>query len=808
MAERFNRRNKKNTNKNNGKGNGKNKGLTLHKPKKSTVLKILIVFATLLVIAAIIGVIVVIYLSSTLPKWDETAFDQSMTSNIYDKNDQVVSMKYQTYNRIPVSFNEISPTFLEAIIATEDKNFYKHGGFSITGIIRSAITNIFTSGRPGGASTITQQLARGVLLANEDTSTVDYTRKIREILLAMQIEDRLTKEEILVHYVNSIPYGQGAYGVEAASITYFNKSASDLTLPEAALLAGLPQAPSTYNPFENVEKATERRNHVLNRLADEGYITTEEAEAAKAEPITLNPGVPQTITENSSLANYQYFIDYVTMEADKIISEKNLESIYSGGYKIYTTLDTDVQSAIETVYNNPGNFPGGMNGVNPESAMTIVDPQTGAIRGLVGGRTYSVEMGFNRAVSAQRQPGSTFKPIVVYGPAFEKGIISPSTIVKDTPDPPLTDASGNNYPLVNYTPNYSGNMSIRTAIKNSVNTVAVRILNEISPKTGYEFAKRLGITTLTEGDSQNLALALGGTEYGVTTLEMATAFGVFANNGTLVESHSIRKIEDNYGNVIYESKPTSTQVISPEVAYMVTSVLLDVVNSGTGRAAALNSRQVAGKTGTTDLVVNGVEYPEGNGDLWFVGYTPQLSGAVWIGYDNNSTDAYLQKNLYGSSIAADIWSSVMSLATAKTAPASFVRPNGIVDLQVDPNTGLPTATITGLVDIFINGLLPTKPSSTLNLISNGNATVNGTQVVLTWSLSGSGEVSVFRVVNGVETEIGKTNTNTFTDNNAEGASSYKIKSADGEITITLSTPIPVAPEPEPTTEVPNQEPEE
>ena len=785
MTKNNSRRNNTSNNKKGDKG-----PLTLHtirKPKKNTVLKLLIGVTFISILFLAIGTIFLTYVSKNLPSWDETAFDQSMTSKIFDKDDNVVSMKYQNFNRIPVAYNQISSDFLTAIIATEDKDFYKHNGFSVTGIIRSIITNIFRSGRPLGASTITQQLARGVLLSNEDTTSISYVRKIKEILLAMQIEDRLTKEEILTNYVNSISYGHGAYSIEAATITYFNKSAKDLTLVEAALLAGLPQAPSYYNPIENSELAKERRNQVLDRLVAVKHISKEEAAKLKEEPINLNLGVPnQTVNESKNLANYQYFIDYVTIEAEKIISSKNLEVLYHGGYKVFTTLDTDIQSAIETIYNDFGNFPAGENGVEPESAMAIIDPKTGAIRGLVGGRTYSVEMGFNRAVSAKRQPGSTFKPLSVYGPAFEKGLISPSIVVKDTPDPALPDGKGGNYKLVNYSEGYSGNMSVRTAVKNSVNTVAVRILYEITPKYGYEFAKRLGITSLTEGDQNNLALALGGLEVGVSPLEMARAFGVFANEGNLVESNCIRRIEDNYGNVIYESKPTSTQVISPEVACMVTSVLLDVVNSGAGKTAALRNRQVAGKTGTTDLVINGTEIPEGNGDLWFVGYTPQLSGAVWIGYDNNSADAFLKKNKYGSSMAANIWSSVMSLATARMAAETFKRPSGIIDLQYEANTGLPTAANTGLIDIFINGLLPSKPSSTLSLPNGGKATRTGNTVVLTWENNNNIEVTVFRIDGSSnETEIGKTNSNSFTDHESQDAKAYKIKSADGEITINL-----------------------
>lgn len=765
----------------------KNIGIKFKKPHRSTLLKAVIGFLIFSILVAASSIIYLTYLSKTLPSWDESAFDQTTTSKIYDMNDSVVSMKYKNQNRTTITYSQISPDFITAILATEDADFYDHNGFSLKGIIRSTLTNIFTNGRPHGASTITQQLARGVLLINEDTRSISYVRKLREILLAMQIEDRLTKEEILINYVNTISFGHGAYGVEAAAVTYFNKSAKDLTLVEAALIAGLPQAPSNYDPFKAPEKALTRRNIVIDRLVAVDYITKAEAEELKKIPITLVEGVPnQAVNEEKDLANFQYYIDYVTSIADNIITEKNLESIYNGGYRIYTTLDTNIQSAMETVYNDDSLFPQGMNGVNPESAMTIIDPSTGAIRGLVGGRSYTVEMGFNRAISAKRSPGSTFKPIVSYGPAFEKGILSPSMIVKDTPEPKLLDGTGNIYDFKNYSGNFVGNVNVRTAIKNSINTVAVRVLNDITPKYGFEFAKRLGITNLSEKEKDNLAMALGGLQNGVTTLEMARAFGVFGNQGILVESNSIRRIEDSYGNIIYESKPSSNQAISPEVAFMVNSVLLDVVNSGTGTNAKIYKRQVAGKTGTTDLVVNGTNIKEGNGDLWFVGYTPQLSGAVWIGYDKNSSTSYLQKSKYGSAKAAYIWHKVMAIALQGQPYLNFTQPSGIIDMAFDPMTGLPTTNNTGNSDIFIKGFLPSKPSNTLSVPSEGKAVKSGNTFKLTWKGDPNLDYVIYRIdAQDQSVEIITVKGNTYTDAEPGDVKGYRIKSLDGEIAITL-----------------------
>ncbi|AMP21019.1 hypothetical protein AZF37_07470 [endosymbiont 'TC1' of Trimyema compressum] len=691
---------------------------------KNITLRILITLLVLTILAVTAGTVYLAYLSKTLPEWNEAVFDKSITSQILDKNEQVISKKFAQENKTPVTYNQISPMFVKSVIATEDNEFYEHNGFSIKGILRSAVSNIFSGSKGQGGSTLTQQLARGVFLSSDEALSKDYSRKIKEILLAMQIEERLTKEEIFTHYANTAYFGHGAYGIEAASTTYFNKHANELTDAEATLLAGLPQSPSFYDPYVNMNEALKRRAMVVKRLVETNRITEAEGEAIKNTEVALTDGTDYS-SDDATTKNNKYFTDYITIQADRILSEKKLESLYKGGYTIYTTMDTNVQQSIENVYQNSSYFPSGMNGVKPESAMVVVDHTTGEIRGLVGGRTYELEQGFNRAIDAKRQPGSTFKPISVYGPAFEAGIVAPSSVYNDSPEPPVYDGQGRPYELVNYEGTYSGKVSIRNAIARSTNTIAVRVLNDIGTKTGFDFVKRLGITSLEDSEKDNLSLALGGLKQGVSPLEMAKAYSTFANKGKLIENTSIRKIVDSYGKVVYEAKPKSQQVISQEVAYMVTNTLEDVVDHGSGTSAALANRDAAGKTGSTDMVdSSGKVIHNGNKDLWFVGYTPELTAAVWIGYDQSDENHYLSRS-YSSNMCANIWSSVMSQSLANTPNSTFEKPKNIIEENIDRTNGLPTNTNTGYTDIFIKGLEPKKASSSLvdSTAGKGSATM-------------------------------------------------------------------------------------
>ena len=753
---------------------------------KNITLKVFITLLILIILIITIGTIYLAYLSKTLPEWNETIFNKSITSKILDKDEQIINEKFGQKNKTPITYNQISPMFVKSVIVTEDNEFYEHNGFSIKGILRSAISNIFSGSKEQGGSTLTQQLARGVFLSNNEALSKDYLRKIKEILLAMQIEEKLTKEEIFTHYANTTYFGHGAYGIESAAITYFNKHANELTDAEATLLAGLPQSPSFYDPYINMNEALKRRDIVIKRLVKTNKITEAEGEAIKNTKVVLTDKANYSLEDTKTKKN-KYFTDYVTIQAERILSEKKLENLYKGGYTIYTTMDANIQQSIEDVYKNNSYFPKEMNGVKPESAMIVIDHTTGEIRGLVGGRTYEVEQGFNRAIDAKRQPGSTFKPISVYGPAFEAGIVSPSSIYNDSPEPPIYDGQGRSYELINYEGTYSGKMSIRKAIAYSTNTIAVRVLNDIGAKTGFEFAKRLGITSLENSEKDNLSLALGGLQQGVSPLEIARAYSAFANKGNLIENTSIRKIIDSYGNVVYEAKPKNQQVISQEVAYMITNTLEDVVNYGSGKSAALTNRDAAGKTGSTDMIdSSGKVIQDGNKDLWFVGYTPELTAAIWIGYDQSDENHYLCKN-FSSNLCANIWRNVISQSLANTPSSTFEKPKNIIKKNINKTTGLPTNTNTGYTDIFIKGLEPKKisPSLFTSNINKGSAIMKNGEIILEWK--GPETIyTIYRKTNtGRKEQLGETNSTNFIDSSVPKSRpiEYIVSSPECELTI-------------------------
>ena len=734
-----------------------------------------IFFLILLTIFMIILTLYIIYLSKILPKWDMNSFNINNFSTIYDENNNEITNNFSNENKILISYDKIPKMYIDSIVATEDSDFYSHKGFSIKGVIRSIIINIFSRSKSQGGSTITQQLARGVLLSQKEAINKSYTRKIKEILLAMQIEDKLTKEEILEHYINMVYFGHNAYGLEAASLTYFNKNSTELTDSEITLLAGLPQSPSYYDPYINLEAALKRKSTVIDRMVKTKKITKEYGDLLKNTPIILQNGYEEQ--KNNSNNKYNYFVDAVIIEAEKILKEKNLENLYKGGYKIYTTMNPIIQSNIETVYNNNENFPEEMNGEKPESAMIVINHTNGEIKGLIGGREYKTIKCLNRALKSKRQPGSTFKLISVYAPGFEKGIISPSTILDDSPYPMIKDYEGKNYPLINYDNLYHGKMSVRTAIKKSINTIPIKILNEISPTYGYEFAKRIGIENIKAKEKHNLSQALGGLEEGITPLELARAYGTFANKGKLNYNTLIRKIINSYGETIYEYIPKNQPVISEEVAYLVTDCLKSIIDSGFCPEAYINGLDVAGKTGTTDMITSdNINITEGNKDIWFVGYTPTLTGSVWIGFDKSDQDHYLNRN-YSSNMCANIWRQVISSSINNYENLKFEKPDGIEELFIDENTGLPSNINTGSSDIFIKNL--TNKNINLNLESfiknilslknifyknNYAKLIDNEKIYLSWKKTKNNQYTIEREVDGEKIKIGESNTNYFTDN--------------------------------------------
>ncbi|WP_264736761.1 transglycosylase domain-containing protein [Cytobacillus firmus] len=570
---------------------------------------------------------------------------------IYDADEEVAS-KISANKNEGISIDQIPDHMKNAVIAIEDHRFYEHGGIDLKGIGRAFFTNLKAGGIVEGGSTLTQQLTKNALLSAEKT----YKRKLEEFFLALEIEKEYSKDEILQMYLNQVYFGEGAWGIKRAAMKYYAKDVEDLSISEAALLAGLVKAPSAINPYQNEEKAIERRNLVLDRMKEHSFISEEEWEKAKNEKLVFEDGGGDPLK-----GKYPYYVDVVLEEA---INKYNipLDDLLSNGYQIYTELDQDMQGNVEETYKNDQLFPKGTGDQPVQSGAILLDPHNGGIRALAGGRGEHTLLGHNRAVHKVGQPGSTMKPIVPYTAALESGW----EITDELKDERMT--FGEDYEPNNYNGQFRGNVPMYEAVKDSLNVPAVWLLDEIGVQKGVDAAKRFGIPE--DAINQNLALALGGTNEGVSPLTMAQAYAVFANGGERPEAHSITKIVDKDGETVAEWKGENTRVISKDVADKVTTMLLGVVQHGTGKAAQIPGREVAGKTGSTQMTIEGID---GVKDQWFVGYTPQLVGAVWVGHDKTDAKNYLTTS--SSEGTAPIFREIMSEALENQEAESFNVPH-------------------------------------------------------------------------------------------------------------------------------------
>ena len=542
----------------------------------------------------------------------------SQPTVIYDKDGEVAS-NVATNRTKGITISEVPKYVPNAVVAIEDERFYEHGGFDIKGIARALFGNIFAGRVTAGGSTLTQQLAKNALLSPERT----YKRKAEELFLAVKIEKVYTKDEILQMYLNQVYFGGGAWGISNASKKYFNKDINDVTISEAAMMAGLLHSPNYLNPYNNYDLAMKRRNVVLAKMKEQGMITAAQYTTAKNEKIKLHDGGGSTIERK-----YPYYVDAVLNEA---ISKYGLtqDEILTRGYRIYTEMDQNLQAGLENVYSKNYLFPSGMGGKLVQSGSVLMDPASAGVRALVGGRGEHVFRGFNRATQLQAQPGSSIKPLAVYTPALENGY-QYSSELEDKP------INFGNYKPENFSKTFSGEVPMYKALEESLNVPAVWLLNKIGLNKGLDSLKRFGIPV--EKEDENLAVALGGMSKGVSPLQMANAFSVFANEGKREDSHLITKIVGPTGNVIAERQEKTTNVTTKKVADDMTSMLLNVVETGTGRKAHIQGVQIAGKTGSTQLPFNGVN---GTKDQWMVGYTPNLVGAIWLGYDQTDRQHYL-----------------------------------------------------------------------------------------------------------------------------------------------------------------------
>ena len=569
----------------------------------------------------------------------------SQSTEILDKDGDVAS-RISANEMDHVSIKEVPKNMQNAIVAIEDHRFYQHHGFDIIGMTSALFKNISAGGVRAGGSTITQQLTKNALLTSQRT----YKRKIEELFLAVEIEKHYTKSEILEMYLNQVYFGSGAWGIQNASRRYFGTDVQNIDLSEAATLAGLVNAPTALNPYLHMSAAIQRRNVVLGAMKQYGMISNSQYQSAVAEKLVLKDK-----GEDPLKGKYPYYVDAVINEA---ITKYGLtqDEILTRGYKIYTEMDQNIQSALEGVYRNDSLFPQGMGGQMVQSGAVLLDPHTGGVRGLVGGRGEKVFLGFNRATQLQRQPGSTMKPLAVYTPALEQGY-TPESMLKDT------KMSFGSYKPENYDNQYLGEVPMYKALEDSINIPAVWTLNQIGIDKGMDAVKRFGLP-LTKGDRQ-LGLALGGIQNGVSPFQMAQAFSTFPNNGVEEKGHLITKIIGPTGNVIAQNQQQESKVTSKKVTDQMTSMMLNVVESGTGKGIHVPGYSIAGKSGSTqvDFSRNGTK------DQWFVGYTPNLVGAVWLGYDHTDQQHYLAG--LSEQGVVPIFQAVMQNTLHYTKPGNF-----------------------------------------------------------------------------------------------------------------------------------------
>jgi len=580
----------------------------------------------------------------------------SITSRVYSGNNKLLA-EFFIENRTTVSLDNIPEALIKALIATEDARFYSHHGIDFRGIARAFYRNVRAKKVLEGGSSLTQQLAKVLFLTPERS----YTRKLKEMALALRIEQRYTKPEILSFYLNQIYFGSGAYGAEAAARIYFNKQARDLNLAECALLAGLPRSPKHYSPFKSPQSARARRAYVLNRMAAMQIITQEQAETAKQAPLPVQPALP------SSSASY--FVEYVRQKVEDRFGSSIL---YSGGLNIFTTINDEMQAYAEQAVRDgldriEARRPKKNSPPTPlQAAVIVLEPSSGHILAMVGGRDYSQSQ-FNRAWQALRQPGSAFKPLI-YAAALDSGF-SAADILNDTPLTIRVDRNKNWSPE-NFTRTYQGPVTIRKALAQSLNVPTIRLLEKIGVQQSIHYAREFGIKSRL---NPYLSLALGSSD--VTLFELASSYAVFANHGVRLGPVSIQTIADSSGRVIYANDAMPLQVIRPEIAYLITNLLKGVIERGTGWKAAEINRPAAGKTGTTN------DYR----DAWFIGYTPDLLAGVWVGYDDHRT---IGPKETGARAALPIWLGFMKRALTGREPEEFPVPDGIVFREIDPRSGL------------------------------------------------------------------------------------------------------------------------
>lgn len=633
-------------------------------------------FVTLAISCGLLGVACLVVFALYLRSQALPVGTFTQPSQLYDVRGDLIASFQSGQNREFVPLKNIPQNLIDATLAIEDKRFYDHVGVDPRGVARAALVNLEHMGMVQGASTLTQQLARNLYLTQDRT----WSRKIKEAMYAVQLEMKLTKDQIMEMYLNDATYyGNSAYGVQAAAKLFFGKNVSDLTLAECALIAGVPKGPRYYSPYFDMDNALARQQLILTEMADQGYITQQEAETAKREKLDIRPAEDTA----GALVQAPYFRDFVRNVAINQlgIDEREFDE---GGIRVYTTLDLSMQKAAEQAVAAELADSGEL-----QAALVAIDPRNGYVKAMVGGKNYG-ENQFNRAVSNSRQPGSSFKAFVYLTALQQPGFTAVSRF-KSEPTVFTYDNGRQTYTPSNFGGKYPNDyIDLREAIAKSDNIFAVQTIMQVGADKVIETARKLGVTSRLEPLP---SLALG--TYPVSPLAMAGAFGVIANQGVRVQTTVITRIEAANGKTLYEAKPVKEKAVEPEYAYTLTNLMKSVFEPGgtASRVAGQIKRPVAGKTGTTDT------------DAWMVGFTPELASAVWVGYDRdraiNSVESYK---------AAPIFADFTEHALEAVPPKLFPMPNNVTSVYIDPASGkLATDRCPNpRVEVFVKGTEPTE----------------------------------------------------------------------------------------------------
>ena len=661
-----------------------------------------------------IGLGLFYYYSKELPPLSQLQrYEMKVGSEVYDINDNLIHT-FQVERRRLTNLNELPDYVIDGLIAVEDKNFYQHWGMDLMGFTRALLINIKDMSLSQGASTITQQLARNMFLSLDKT----FPRKFKELLLAVRIEQHFSKEEILELYFNKAPFGPGLYGIELASSRYFDKSPSELSISEAALIIGMPQLPSAYYPYRHPERALKRRNIVLKRMMEEHVISPGQYTMAVHDSLALSQ-------PKGNKSSADYFIEYIRPELER---KYGTTKLFTGGLKIYTTIDYELQAYADSIMNyvltkfedkndyevKYADFPADtVNIVTPyvQGGIFAIEPETGYVRIMIGGRNYNHSK-YNRIMQAKRQPGSAFKPIL-YTTALVNGY-TPATVVQDEPVS-FIHSDTLVYQAHNYSRKYFGYTRLREGLMKSRNVFAIKTIYDVGPRKVRDFARRFGLTT---SIYPILTLAIGSVE--VYPYELISAYTTFPNKGERVSPVFIRRVEDKRGNILEIDETEKIRVVDEKVGYQMVSLMESVVESGTGVGIRWQNGgyrwTAAGKTGTTDDFR----------DAWFIGYNRKLVTGIWVGFDDNST---LGKSQSGATAALPAWPPIMRKYIYLNSPVNadgkpivdssiytIKRPEGLIDVTISKETGLlPKSRYEEtLSEMFIAGTEPTPLSDSLS----------------------------------------------------------------------------------------------